>query len=152
MTIFEKIANFFISDTWFLISYALLVSMTIVLFIIDDLCEKRRNKDLSAMPDDEFIACLEAFCQRNNEFIERFEAALNEMRSISAKFPAKEKDQQAEDFKCFYPYPCDEPADCYAINEDPEMSFAEYCQHYCANCPDCVFLDLPYDNSEGKSE
>ena len=152
MTIFEKIFNFFMSDTWFLISYALLVSMIIVLFIIDDLSEKSRNKDLSAIPDNEFIASLEAFCQRNNELIERFEAALNEMRAISDKFPAKEKDQQTEDFKSFYPYPCEESADCFVINENPEMSFSEFCQHYCANCPDCVFLDIPYDNSEGKSE
>ena len=126
--------------------------MIIVLFIIDDLSEKRRNKDLSSMPDDEFIASLEAFLQRNNELIERFEAALNEMRDISDKFPANEKDQQAEDFKTLYPYPCEESSYCFVINENPEMSFAEYCQHYCANCPDCVFLDIPYDNSEAKSE
>lgn len=51
--------------------------------------------------------------------------------------------------KQFYAYPCEDAADCLEFLESSQtMSFKEFCQKHCANCPDCVELDIPYSEEE----
>ena len=47
--------------------------------------------------------------------------------------------------KQFYSYPCESAEDCLEFLEgDKKLSFVEFCEKHCANCPDCVVLDIPY--------
>lgn len=47
--------------------------------------------------------------------------------------------------KEFYSYPCESAEDCLEFLEgDKKLSFVEFCEKHCANCPDCVVLDIPY--------
>lgn len=48
--------------------------------------------------------------------------------------------------KQFYSYPCEESGDCLEFLESGrKMSFVEFCEKHCENCPDCVVLDIPYE-------
>ena len=51
--------------------------------------------------------------------------------------------------KQFYAYPCEDATDCLEFLEGYQtMSFKDFCQKHCANCPDCVELDIPYPEEE----
>lgn len=46
-----------------------------------------------------------------------------------------------------YSYACENSGDCLYSLEGHEkgLSYVEFCNLYCANCPDCVVLDIPYN-------
>ena len=51
--------------------------------------------------------------------------------------------------KEFYSYPCQECMDCPDFIDGWEkMSFKEFCETYCAHCPDCIEMDIPYEEIE----
>ena len=51
--------------------------------------------------------------------------------------------------KKFYSYPCQEHMDCPDfIDGWKKMSFKEFCETYCAHCPDCIEMDIPYEEIE----
>ena len=54
------------------------------------------------------------------------------------------------DKKQFYAYPCNDFTDCLDFLEGYEkLTFREFCEKHCAHCPDCVELDIPYDEIKG---
>lgn len=36
----------------------------------------------------------------------------------------------------------------YFIDGAKKMSFKEFCEKYCARCPDCIEMDIPYEEIE----
>lgn len=61
--------------------------------------------------------------------------------------PLFRAEQQGD--KKMYAYPCYECEDCDKFLEAGKtMSFSEFCKSHCENCPDCVVLDVPYDEME----
>lgn len=45
-----------------------------------------------------------------------------------------------------YPYPCEDECSLF-LEEFNNLSFAEFAEIHCGSgCPDCVWLDLPYDD------
>lgn len=51
--------------------------------------------------------------------------------------------------KNFYSYPCEDCMYCpYFIDGAEKMSFKEFCEKYCARCPDCIEMDIPYEEIE----
>ena len=50
--------------------------------------------------------------------------------------------------KKFYSYPCEDSSDCLDFLEgfSNGLSFVQFCKTHCANCPDCIELDIPYDD------
>ncbi len=51
--------------------------------------------------------------------------------------------------KEFYSYPCEDCTDCPDfIDNGAKIPFEEFCETYCAHCPDCVEMDIPYKEIE----
>ena len=49
-----------------------------------------------------------------------------------------------------YCYPCEDSSDCLDFLEGTEkgLSFVDFCKKYCANCPERVILDIPYEEQK----
>lgn len=55
--------------------------------------------------------------------------------------------------KEYYVYPCVEHMDCIEFLDGyGKMSFKEFCETHCAYCPDCIVIDIPYDQIEKKPD
>ncbi len=51
--------------------------------------------------------------------------------------------------KEFYSYPCEDCTDCPDfIDNGTKIPFEEFCKKYCDHCPDCIVIDIPYEEIE----